>query len=269
MNEIFDIKRLWKLMQYEVVNYIPNFFKSLLIFASVIAAVWIFSLTVDYSILPNGRDSLVGVLFMFAVALSPFVIYKDMNDRKKGYIYAMTPASTLEKLLSMIVLCVVVVPVLSYSVLTATDLLLHLLTKAGMGSFSEMVLYNPFDAIVATNVEDLNACSLPVLDGILGYLNLTAYTIMFNTIFRKNKVLKTILFNISVIFVLVILTAVVANMTSPEFWENLFSPLDEWLEGKTDVELFRYLMIAGRCVSVLFSALFFVISYFRIKRVNY
>ena len=38
MNETFDIKRFGKLLQYEVVNYIPNFFKSLLIFASVIAA---------------------------------------------------------------------------------------------------------------------------------------------------------------------------------------------------------------------------------------
>ena len=31
MNEIFDIKRLGKLVKYEVTNYIPNFFKSLLI----------------------------------------------------------------------------------------------------------------------------------------------------------------------------------------------------------------------------------------------
>ena len=268
MNETFDIKRLGKLIQYEVVNYIPNFFKSLLIFASVIAAVWIFSLTVDYSILPEGRDNLVGVLFMFAVALSPFIIYKDMNNRKKGYIYAMTPASTLEKLLSMIVLCVVLVPMLSYSVLTATDLLLYLLTKAGMGSFSEMVFYNPFNTIVATD-EYLNVYSLPVLDGILGFLNITAYTIMFNTIFRKNKVLKTILFNIAMVFTFVILTAVVINITTPECWGNLFSPLVEWLEGKTDIELYRYLMIAQRCVSVLFSALFLVVSYFRIKKVNY
>ena len=101
MNEIFDIKRLWKLLQYEVVNYIPNFFKSLLIFASVIAAVWIFSLTVDFDILPYSRVALVTVLFTLAIILSPFIVYKDINNRKKGYIYAMIPASTLEKLLSI------------------------------------------------------------------------------------------------------------------------------------------------------------------------
>ena len=36
MNEVFDIKRFGKLVQYEVVNYMPRFFKSLLIFASII-----------------------------------------------------------------------------------------------------------------------------------------------------------------------------------------------------------------------------------------
>ena len=117
MNEIFDIKRLGRLIKYEATNYIPNFFKSLLIFASVIAAVWIFSLTVEEPIIPYDRSELVNSLFVLAITLSPFIVYKDMNDRKKGYIYAMIPASTLEKQLSMIVLCVVIVPILAYGVL--------------------------------------------------------------------------------------------------------------------------------------------------------
>ena len=112
MNETFDIRRLSKLVGYEVVNYIPRFFKSLLIFASVIVAVWIFSLTVEEPIMPYDRSELVNSLFVLAIVLSPLIVYKYINDRKKGYIYAMIPASTLEKLLSMIVLCVVIVPLL-------------------------------------------------------------------------------------------------------------------------------------------------------------
>ena len=84
MNETFDIKRLGRLIKYEVINYIPNFFKSLLIFASVIAAVWILSLTIEEPIMPGGRDELVKVLFVLAITLSPFIVYKDMNNRKKG-----------------------------------------------------------------------------------------------------------------------------------------------------------------------------------------
>lgn len=269
MNETFDIKRLGRLIKYEVINYIPNFFKSLLIFASVIAAVWIFSLTVDFNVCPHSRAGLVNALFVLAIVLSPFIVYKDMNDRKKGYIYAMIPASTLEKLLSMIVLCVVIVPLLAYAVLTATDLLLWLLSKVGIGPFLHMEFYNPFTAVKLVDDEYLLPHIYPVFDSIIYFVNLIAYTIMFNTIFRKNKVLKTILFNIAMSFAFVILTAVVVNITTPEFWEDMFEGLVEWLDGKTDVELFGYVMTTVRCLTILMSMAFLSITYFRIKKVNY
>ena len=138
MNEVFDIKRFGKLVQYEVVNYMPRFFKSLLIFASIIFATWMLSLTMDSDIWEESRAGLVQFLFTLAVTLAPFIVYKDINNRKKGYIYAMIPASTLEKLLSMIVICVVVVQILSYAVLEATDILLWLLSQAGIGSFMQL-----------------------------------------------------------------------------------------------------------------------------------
>lgn len=269
MNEVFDIKRLGRLIKYEVINYIPNFFKSLLIFSSVIAAVWVVSLTFDASIMQFGRAELVNALFVLAIVLSPFIVYKDMNDRKKGYIYAMIPASTLEKLLSMIVLCVVIVPLLAYAVLTATDLLLWLLSKAGIGPFLHMEFYNPFTAVKLVDDEYLLPHIYPVFDSIIYFVNLIAYTIMFNTIFRKNKVLKTILFNIAMSFAFVILTAVIVNITTPEFWEDMFGGLVEWLDGKTDVELFGYVMTTVRCLTILMSMAFLSITYFRIKKVNY
>ena len=269
MNEVFDIKRLGRLIKYEVINYIPNFFKSLLIFASVIAAVWIFSLTVDFNACPHSRAGLVNALFVLAIVLSPFIVYKDMNDRKRGYIYAMIPASTLEKLLSMIVLCVVIVPLLAYAVLTATDLLLWLLSKAGIGPFLHMEFYNPFTAVKLVDDEYLLPHIYPVFDSIIYFVNLIAYTIMFNTIFRKNKVLKTILFNMAMSFAFVILTAVVLNVTTPEFWEDMFEGLVEWLDEKTDVELFGYMMTTMRCLTILMSMAFLSITYFRIKKVNY
>ena len=269
MNEIFDIKRLGRLIKYEVTNYIPNFFKSLLIFASVIAAVWIFSLTFDFDG-PHSREELVGTLFILATVLSPFIVYKDMNDRKKGYIYAMIPASTLEKLLSMVVLCVVIVPLLAYAVLTATDLLLWLLSKVGIGPFLHMEFYNPFNTTVKIVDDDyLLPCIYPVFDSIIYLVNLIVYSIMFNTIFRKNKVMKTILFNIAISFAFVILIAVIANITTPEFWENTFGGLVEWLDGKTDVELFGYVMTTIRCLTILMSMAFLSITYFRIKKANY
>ena len=148
-------------------------------------------------------------------------------------------------------------------------MLLWLLSKVGIGPFLHMEFYNPFTSIEFVDDEYLLPHIYPVFDSIIYFVNIIAYTIMFNTIFRKNKVLKTILFNISITFALVILIAVIVNITTPEFWENLLSPFVEWLDEKTDVELFGYVMTAVRCLTVLMSMAFLTITYFRIKKVNY
>ena len=269
MNEVFDIKRFGKLVKFEIVNYMPRFFKSLLIFASIIFATWMLSLTMDSDIWEESRAGLIQILFTLAVTLAPFIVYKDINNRKKGYMYAMIPASTLEKLFSMVILCVVIVPLLTYAVLTGADLLLWLFSKVGIGSFLHMDFYNPFTSVKLVDDEYLLPHIYPAFDSIIYFVNIVAYTMMFNAIFRKNKVLKTILFNISMTFVLVILTAVIANNTTLEFWEDMFEGIDEWLEGKTDVELFAYTMTVCRCLTILLSIAFLSITYFRIKKVNY
>lgn len=269
MNEVFDFTRLWKLMKYEVVNYIPRFFRSLLIFASVLVAVWIFSLSIDIDVMSFGRKGLIGVLFIFAVALSPYIIYKDMNNRKKGYMYAMIPASTLEKLISMFAICVICVPVLTWAVLTATDAFLWMLSNIGIGSFESISLYNPFnDSFLVVFNRELGDFS-NVLDSILYILSIVAMTMMFNTIFRKNKVLKTVLFNIGVSFALIMLMATFANAVSTEFWDNLGEDIAPLLENRTAEEIISFWMAFWRFVGLLLISAYLTITYFRIKRVNY
>ena len=263
MNEVFDIKRFGKLVQYEVVNYMPRFFKSLLIFTSIIFAMW----TMDSDMLAASRAHLVQFLFTLAVTLSPFIVYKDVNNRKKGYIYAMIPASTLEKLLSMIVICVVVVQLLSYAVLEATDILLWLLSQAGIGSFMQLDIYNPFAdnwGTVILNNGDIGEFGLPLLDSFLSTEVPIFYAMMFNAIFRKNKVLKTILFNMALAFVTVVLTVAVFDTDFVgDIWEMLRNCFD------SDEGFIIFWLVFWRIAALLFGFLYLAITYFRIKKVNY
>ena len=139
--------------------------------------------------------------------------------------YAMIPASTLEKLLSMIVLCVVVVQILSYAVLEATDMLLWLLSQAGIGSFMQFEIYNPFAdswGTIALDNGDVGRMGLPLLDSFLSTEVPVFYAMMFNAIFRKNKVLKTILFNIALAFVSVVFTVTIFDTDFVgDVWEML------------------------------------------------
>ena len=267
MNEVFDIKRFGKLVQFEVVNYMPRFFKSLLIFASIIFAMWMLSVTMDSDMWAASRAHLVQFLFTLAVTLSPFIVYKDVNNRKKGYIYAMIPASTLEKLLSMIVICVVVVQLLSYAVLEATDILLWLLSQAGIGSFVNLDLYNPFAdnwGTVTLNNGDIGEFGLPLLDSFLSTEVPIFYAMMFNVIFRKNKVVKTILFNMALAFVTVVLTVAVFDTDFVgDVWEMLRNCFD------SEEGFIIFWLVFWRIVALLFGFLYLAITYFRIKKVNY
>jgi hypothetical protein len=100
-------------------------------------------------------------------------------------------------------------------------------------------------------------------------MNAIAYSMMFNTIFRKNKVLKTILFNISMSFAFVILMSVIINTVSVEFWEEMADKLADWLKDMEIEDFMEYIRAAGRYLTILFIAIFLSITYFRIKKVNY
>ena len=263
MNEVFDIKRFGKLVQYEVVNYMPRFFKSLLIFTSIIFAMW----TMDSDMLAASRAGLVQFLFTLAVMLAPFIVYKDINNRKKGYMYAMIPASTFEKLLSMIVLCVVVVQCLSYVVLQATDILLWLLSQAGIGSFVHLDIYNPFAdnwGTITLKNGDIGEFGLPLLDSFLSTEVPIFYAMMFNVIFRKNKVLKTVLFNMALAFVSVVL---ITMLFDTDFIDNAWDMLRNCFDSEEGFIIFW--LVFWRISALLFGFLYLAITYFRIKKVNY
>lgn len=274
MNEVFDIKRFGKLVKYELVNYMPRFFKLLLIFASIIVAVWLFSFTVDFNILSRSRARLVAVLMTTASVLSPYIVYKDMNNSKKGYMYAMIPASTLEKLLSMVVVCMICVPAITYAVLTATDIVLFLFSKIGMGSFLYTNLYNPFFYVPSYLFETLfsesmNEYSYNVFNSLLYFFSTIAYTMMFNTIFRKNKVLKTIMFNIALSFAVSLLLTIVVSVPSPEFWDVQFERFASCFENISYKDVINVLMTLYRIWGCLLIIFCLAITYCRIKKVNY
>ncbi len=271
MNEVFDIKRLGKLLQYEIVNYIPRCFRVLLIFASVIVATWLLSFTLSYEILANDRSVLVKSLFILAVTISPFIVYKDMNNRKNGYIYAMIPASTLEKMLSMLLVSIAVVPVVAYAVLTATDILVFLLSKIGLGYFYKFTLYNPFtDALGTMQLvnNNMGIYENPFYDILLSFVTPIVGSMMFNTVFRKNKVLKTVLFLIAVFFIFVIVVTFMAN-NMPQLWENLYEFLTPRFKDMEYNEVISVCLVLARVWNLILITLFLTITYFRIKKINY
>ena len=260
MNEIFDIQRLGKLFVYEVTNYLPRFFKSLIIASGVLVAVWLLSLVATIEILDYSRKELINFLYLFMLLLSPYIIYKDMNNRKKGYIYAMIPASTLEKLISMLLVCSTVVPATVCLSLTLTDVVLYTFSQLGMGTFEKLVFFHPF-SVMSDNMQPF--------DNAVCVLSSVTTSMMFNSIFRKNKIFKTVLFNITVIFSISIIAILVYNVISPEFVERISNWFGDLFYSFSVEQIESMAIWIMRLSYLVWVAVTLGITYYRIKKVNY
>ena len=260
MNEIFDIQRLGKLFVYEVTNYLPRFFKSLIIASGVLVAVWLLSLVATVDIMDYGREELINSLYFFMLLLSPYIIYKDMNNRKKGYMYAMIPASTLEKLISMLLVCCTVVPAVVYLSLTLTDVVLYVFSQLGVGTFENIAFSHPFYAV---------SDSMSWFDNVIGVLCSVTTAMMFNSIYRKNKIFKTVLFNITVIFSISIIAILVYNVISPEFVERISNWFGDLFYSFSVEQIESMAIWIMRLSYLVWIAVTLGITYYRIKKVNY
>ena len=260
MNETFDIQRLGKLFVYEVTNYLPRFFKSLMIASGVLVAVWLLSLVATVDIMDYGREELINSLYFLMLLLSPYIIYKDMNNRKKGYMYAMIPASTLEKLISMLLVCGTVVPAVAYLSLTLTDVVLYVFSQLGVGTFENIAFSHPFYAV---------SDSMSWFDNVIGVISSVTTAMMFNSIFRKNKIFKTVLFNIIVVFSLTIIVLLINNIISPEFVERVSNWFADFFYSFPAERLESLAMWTLRLFYIVWIATTLGITYYRIKKVNY
>ena len=92
---------------------------------------------------------------------------------------------------------------------------------------------------------------------------------MFNSIFRKNKIFKTVLFNITVIFSISIIAILVYNVISPEFIERFSSWINEYLNSFSAEQVKNFLMWMMRLFYIVLIAATLGITYYRIKKVNY
>ena len=264
MNDIFDFGRFGKLFVYECRNYLPRYMKGLIVFSSVLFAAWMLTIAMDFPL--RNRRNIISVLYTLAIFLSPYFIYKDMNNRKRGYSYAMIPASTLEKLLSMSLVSIFVVPVAVYVSLTLTDTVLYALSSMGIGEFLQLYFYNPFESSFGFVFDEYDT---PVGSIAMASVSSITVAMMFNSIFRKNKIIKTVLFNMALGFLSTFVMIIFVQCTASEFWMEIGNSIERFFNAHTPDEV----MALYNCLTTLYYmaviAVTLVITYFRIKKVNY
>ena len=272
MNNTFDIRRFGNVVRRDGMSYFKNFGWTLVVLWSIPVIFWIMTYVSD-GVYTN-RDILISVLMWLSLIIVPSRLYKNVNDPRKGMLYAMTPASSLEKFLSMFLYCVLVTPIVYMLGAIAIDTILAL--KPGT---------NPYDGFI---FKDFNGLRLPdlvhvgdvamngsfaehilnknqALINAVQVLYVSSIFMFTNMIFKKRKLSKTIGILTLIGIILTILIVRIASDINVEFLDDY---TDEEITAFVNkvVDYFYYIMLS---LSVIFSAVLLYFTYYKIKRQTY
>ncbi|MBR6438993.1 MAG: hypothetical protein IKS65_07420 [Bacteroidales bacterium] len=253
MNNTLDIKRFGKVLTHDGLNYFPNLILTLAILWAIPVIVYLFT-----SLMPTdetnhvfdafSRISTIGFIKKIAIIIAPARLYKYCNDSRQGIGYAMLPASTLEKFLSMVIFCVIVTPIIYVAGALAIDSILALFNGPYDGfaiayyfdSFaqfghsiekSQMVLSQEESLLLFNSISPTFLCII----SLLGTLMLSSIFMLGNMIFKKHKTAKMIgiLILLSILFMIISINFVATH-------ELMFKEMAE--DGMTEF-LKRFLFI--------------------------
>ena len=241
MNNTFNINRFGKVLKHDGLNFIPNLILTLAILWAIPVVIYLFA-----SLMPGderhifdafSRVNIIETLTKIAIIIAPARLYKYCNDSRKGIGYAMLPASTLEKFLSMVIYCVIVTPIIYIAGALAIDSILALFN----GPYDGFTVSVYFDRYAQINyafdyqdpkillddtwpifVNSLSPTFLTILS-ILGTLTLSAIFMFGNMIFKKRKTGKMIgiLILLSIIIMIIFINYVANNEALINYFEQI------------------------------------------------
>ena len=267
MNDIFDFGRFGRYFAYDLRNVKNSFGWSMIVLSLLPAIVFViselFSLTIHgrFTDMPDPVRYVSVYIGLFVVWLvAPSKIWGKVTDRRYGSDWLMLPVSGFEKWLSMMLICILVLPLCLAALIFAGDTVCTLVfgdTYAGKLMLSELGTLGELNHDEGVHFDFFS----------LGYLTWLSNILIFTLgalCFKKAKAAKTILVCFAVATVCsLICTAIIgqAAFTSDDV---------EWLFRDLSPE-----QVIGR-LNVIFNIVYFTVMaavvaacYFRIKTIKH
>ena len=114
MNNTFSFNRFKNLLLKDGKMYIRNYGTSLIVWCCLNAIFWIFNLLFGSETMPPVRFGMLCTWTALAMMMVPSKVYGNANLSREGVGFAMMPASSLEKFVSMFVYCAIVTPIVVF-----------------------------------------------------------------------------------------------------------------------------------------------------------
>ena len=144
MNNTFAFNRFKNLLLKDGKMYIRNFGTGLIVFCCLNAIFWIFNLLFGTKSEELFRFGMLCTWTSLAMLLVPSKVYGKANLSREGVGFAMLPASSLEKFISMFTYCAIVTPIIVFFGGYLVDTLLSLFPFGGFERPIHLYTINDF-----------------------------------------------------------------------------------------------------------------------------
>ena len=278
MNNTFSFNRFKNLLLKDGKMYIRNFGTSLIVWCCLNAIFWIFNLLFGSSTMPPVRFGMLCTWTALAMMMVPSKVYGNANLSREGVGFAMMPASSLEKFISMFIYCAIVTPIVVFFGGYLVDAFLSIFPFGGfekpirLYSINEIIqMFNDTEGVVRAGEMDFPIEQvLPI--GVMRtslYANIIQWSAIFmlgNMLFKKHKAGKTFASYLGISYLIsMIMGLVFFNREIMEGWIAKF----EGMSTEQQIQWFQNATTWGMVVGIIITVLLLFFTYRKIKTQKY
>ena len=278
MNNTFSFNRFKNLLLKDGKMYVRNFGTSLIVWCSLNAIFWIFNLLFGSETMPPVRFGMLCTWTALAMMMVPSKVYGNANLSREGVGFAMMPASSLEKFVSMFVYCAIVTPIVVFFGGYLIDAFLSVFPFGGfekpirLYSLNEIIrMANDTEGVV--NVGDFELSLEQVFPiGVMrtslyvGIIQWAAIFMLGNMLFKKHKAGKTFACYLGIGYLLsMIFGQVFLTNGRLERWITKigYMPIEQKLQ------LYHNWMVGGMIFGIIITIVLLFFTYRKIKTQKY
>ena len=279
MNNTFEFNRFKNLLLNDGKKYFRNFGTGIIVFCCLNAIVWIFNLLFGTSSDSSFRFGMLCTWTAVAMMMVPEKVYGKANLSREGVSFAMLPASSLEKFISMFIYCAIVTPVVVFFGGYLVDTLLSLFPFGGfkkpihLYTLNEIFrLMNDSDGVVqaardsAFAVETIFPIGMIRTGIVFGIIQWAAIFMLGNMIFKKHKAGKTFACYLGIGYLIsMIMGMVFFNRDIVQRWFNNLSDLPT----EQQIMAIHNGMAWSMVISIIITIVLLFFTYRKIKTQKY
>ena len=278
MNNTFSFNRFKDLLVNDGKKYFRNFGTALIVFCCLNAIFWIFNLLFGSKTIPMTRFGFLGLWTALAMMLVPEKVYGKANLSREGVGFAMMPASSLEKFISMFIYCAIVTPVIVFFGGFLVDTLLSLFPFGGFEKTLHLYTINEIARMMndhsgvaqagEVNINFTDVFSIGAMRTSL-YLSIIQWAAIFmlgNMLFKKHKAGKTFACYLGIGYVLsTIMGVIMVSNGRMQQWMNRISDYST----EEMIHFIHNATIWGMVIGIIVTVLLLFFTYRKIKTQKY